>query len=475
MNKTMDHGLMERMKNVSLTDADARSLIDWQLTRSAEKIDHKLINECLLYLYPDEPGIAQEGWQALRGRLLAMIRTRAKRRAQQTHRRRLPAKTAVIAMLLLLLLAGVAIAATLGIFGRFIGAPDYEMSSQRLEHLVEEAQNVGQTVAASAPTAEPGDVPMKTEYDRLLARQYGRQFELTVDQAYCDGNKLYYSYMLCEPNRSMILGEGKPTGFDGWDWEHPGERVEDDPRWMIGMSEEENAKAREWLAGGEGRYVAYDFFGLGDGADLNDGTEKGVSLMIFDSGVETIDAYTKQGFQQADLPEGYVPGETIDFYLTIIYNTTVIYQDETGYYEATVRQQENRGFMNVPFTAQVTGKPEEFVKTAVFDEYTAEAHLAISDVDISGTVYIDAPQAWIDDFDDWEDQLPDKAHYVYDYKLIADGVECPNVGGGYGMGIHDEQWKVYVRYDLPESMESLMLVPSRSGLGETPSECIVIR
>ena len=35
-----------------------------------------------------------------------------------------------------------------------------------------------------------------TMYDKLLAEQYSHTFELTLDQAYCDGHKLYYSYTL---------------------------------------------------------------------------------------------------------------------------------------------------------------------------------------------------------------------------------------------------------------------------------------
>lgn len=475
----MDSRIREKLKAGRLTGRDVRGIIDWQMTLDAEKIDTDLTYECLLYLYPDEPGLTQDDaqrfWQRVKQAAFgtSYVRRRAGRHSNR-HGIRRPTRTLLIALLITLLLAGVAIAATLGIFSRFADDPYYEMSSQRLEHLVEESVVVGQTKTVSAPTAELSDIRIQTDYDQMLLRQYGRQFELTLDQVYCDGNKLYYSYMLAEPGRSMILGEGRPTGFDTWDWEYPGESAADQ-RFMIGMGEEENAKAREWLCGGKERYVVYDFFSLGDGADLNDGTESGVPLMIYDSGDETLDAYTKQGFQQVDLPQDYVPGETIDFYLTVMYSTRVIYQDETGMYEATVRQQENRGFMKVPFTAQVTGKPEEFTVTAAFDEYAAEAQLAISDVDISGTVFIDAPQTWIDDLNDWEDQLPDTANYVYDYKLIADGVECPNVGGGYGIGIHDDRWKVYIRYDLPEATDSLALVPVRHGMGDVPQESIVIR
>lgn len=471
----MDERIRARLMGGRLTDGDVRRIIDWQLTLRAEAIDQGLVNECLLYLYPDEPGLCGERRTQLFSRLAQAVS--GPRRAigrRGTHRRRYPARTVLIAALLLALLAGVAVAATLGIFARFIDDPMIEMSRQRLQHLTEVAQTVGETIQVNAPTAELSQISLKTDYDQILARQYGRRFELTVDQVYCDGNKLYYSYMLREPERGMALYEGKPSGFETWDWSHPGESIADS-RWFVGMTEEENEQAQAWFAQGGPRYAVVDRFGLGDGADLNDGTERGISLNIFDSGDEMLDAYTRQGFQQVDLPEDYVPDDTIDFYLTVMYSATVIYQDETGFYEAIVRMPENRGFTRVPFTAGITGSPEEFVQTAVFDEYAAEAHLAISDVDISGRVYIDAPQAWIDEVSSWEDGHEDIEPYVMDYTLVADGVTCPNVDGGYGVDRKTGRWVVYIRYDLPDSMDSLVLVPRRHLDGPAEEECIVIR
>ena len=98
-------------------------------------------------------------------------------------------------------------------------------------------------------------------------------------------------------------------------------------------------------------------------------------------------------------------------------------------------------------------------------------HLAISDVDISGMVYIDAPQEWIDayqEMDGWAD-------WVTDYKLIADGQEMPNVSGGYGIGEDEDRWRVYIRYDLPQSTEHLTLVPYGGGRKRSEAENIVIR
>ena len=80
-------------------------------------------------------------------------------------------------------------------------------------------------------------------------------------------------------------------------------------------------------------------------------------------------------------------------------------------------------------------------------------------------------QAWIDAYeetDGWAD-------WVTDYTLIADGVEMPNVGGGYGIGRNEERWRVYIRYDLPASTEHLALVPYKGNRRRSEAESIVIR
>ncbi|MGN0995289.1 MAG: hypothetical protein ACI4PG_00125 [Candidatus Ventricola sp.] len=465
----MDRRMKEKLRRGSLTDGDVRRLIDWQLTQRAEAIDSALVLECLLFLYPDEPGLPEDGRGALLDRLWCAIH-RPSRVIRARHR--LPRRTVLLAALLALLLAGAAIAATLGLFGYLRDNPSAEMSRQRLEHLDEKAPVVGQTVVLHAPTEGLSSLRLETDYDQLAAHQYTRSFELTVDQAYCDGKKLYYSYTLREPNRLMRLGEGMPTGFDEWDWTWPGEAIAAHPNWSVYMGEAKDAQARAWMADGEKpRYVIYDTVALGDGADLCDGTEKGRSLNIFDSAEEWIDADTRVGFQQVDLPEDYVPGDTIDFLLSVTYGTTVLYQDGTGSYQSCVRQAENRGFVRAAFTAQITGETQTLSARASFADYAAEAQLTISDVDISGRVLIDAPEAWVQAFD----SLTMISDEVYDYVLLADGQRMPNVDGGYGIDRDTGKWVVHVRYDLPPTMEHLTLVPIRLQLGETTQEQITLR
>ena len=469
----MDGRMKEKLRTGNLTNHDVRGIIDWQLTLSEERIDSKLINECLLFLYPDEPGLSEETlervWQTVKQAAFGR-----RRRATRHHGRR-SSRTLMIALLITLLIAGAAIAAKLGIFERFIQHPLSEMSSARLEHLAQVGQSLNQVIEVEIPQIEHSAQALQqeavTDRERMIARQDSRRIELTMDQVYCDGSNLYYSYQLSEPGRMLVFGEGRPTGFDQWEDAYPGETIRD-MHWTIGEGEAEAQEIAQWLCAGGPRYVIYDHVGMGDGASLNDGTEKGRYMAIYDSNSEYIDAFTQQGFQQVELPEGYIPGESIDVLMPVSIWTRVVYQDETGLYMSVVRNPENRGYHHVPVTAAVAGRPESLSAQAVFDEYAVQVQLSISDVDIGADVYIDAPRAWLDDF---ESSDMDEEPYVMDYVLIADGVQYPNVDGGFGVDRETGKWHVMIRYDLPETAVSLMLVPRRYGVGLVDEEKIVIR
>lgn len=469
----MDNRMKEKIKNGTLTRRDIRALIDWQLTLQAEQIDSPLLSECLMALYPQDCVLGHEEkrllWQRIKA--AAFGTSRVHKRTRQAHRRH-SARTLMIALLITLLLAGVAIAATLGLFGYFRNDPMIEMSHQRLEYLDEVAVNVGQTQQVIWPAMDLSRIDLTTDYGKILAQQFASTFELAVDQVYCDGNKLYYSYRLYSPQRTFELLEGVPTGFEeAWDWIEEGKRLSD-TYWTPGATEEEMAQAKAWFEEHERAYAVETLFGIGDGAALDDGSERGMSLNIFDSGMEEPDAYHEIGFQQVDLPEDYVPGDTISFFLHLNYRTSVVCQDENGVYRTSVANPENRGFIPVRFTAQVTGKPEEFETTAQFDEYTVHVKLAVSDVDISGTATFDAPQEWIDAF---EANYTRGADSVWDYELVADGQRMRNVSGGYGYSRWTNQWQVEMRYDLPQSTQNLTLVPRREISGWREDESIVIR
>ena len=120
----------------------------------------------------------------------------------------------VFAIVMMIAMGSMALAAGLGLFGHFRQTQENN-NGARLEKLETLADTYETTKAVAMPTpAVP--VTGDTMYDKLLLEQYSHTFELTLDQAYCDGHKLYYSYTLRRSApMGQIFGEGEPTGdFD---------------------------------------------------------------------------------------------------------------------------------------------------------------------------------------------------------------------------------------------------------------------
>ena len=270
---------------------------------------------------------------------------------------------AALALALVLALCGGVVAAELGIFGHF--GLSREWNGARLARLDEAASTVGETV-----TSPEG-------------------FALTLSQAYCDGERLYFAYSL--------TGEGVV---------------------------------------------------LGDGAELADGT----TLTIWDRGEEKDELGVIRGFQEVELPETAAPGEALDILLTVI-----------------VPDGETYRFVDVPFTVEPVQR-EVRTGSAAFDEYTASAQLYITDVEIYGEVDVVGPEMWCDLFMNRTDAEID---YVVDYQLIADGTVLTNKDYTYGEA--EGGYGIPVRYDLPESVEHLVLRPVRYWSGECADEEIVLR
>lgn len=156
-----------------------------------------------------------------------------KRRAAWSARRTM---VAVLAAVMTLTLASGAIAVGLGLFGLLRGGLEQEMNYTRLGLLEDAAVTVGQTTAI------------------------GALGELTIDQTYCDGNRLYYSY-------TMRRSDAHASLF------------------------------------------------IGDGAKLTDGTE----LPPVDSWIEAIDDFATAAFYEVALPEGFAPGESVTILLTALH------------------------------------------------------------------------------------------------------------------------------------------------------------
>ncbi len=371
----------------------------------------------------------------------------------------------VFVIVLLLAAGGAAIAAGLGVFGQAVNDAMNEQSATRLENLEEAAAIIDDTQEAQAPDRSDTSARTQTVREEMLANLYGRRFSLTLNQSYCDGNKLSYSYTLTT-NTPLIWyeGEGEPTGFDSWDMQEAGSYAD----YYTQYREEDQLRHIAFFEEHPVGYIGRETMGIGDGADLD-----GEPLTILESGETMIDEYTIQGFQEVEMPEGFTPDGDIEIELSILYGASLYYQDEENVYWAHVAVPENRGFLRLSFTVPLNGQTETYIGTVTTSAYSARATVRISDVDISGEVVFDAPGGAAS-FESRESPAMREESSVmpadiYDYTLLAGGVEYPNLDGAFGVN-EEGKWAIQIRYDLPQHTKGMVLRPNGSGLARADGE-----
>ena len=357
----------------------------------------------------------------------------------------------VFAIVMTLIVGGAALAANLGVFGQSVNNDDNEQSVGRLEKLEDVSATYNDTQAVTAPSQSATEAP-KTTRDELMASLYNRRFNLTLNQAYYDGYKLYYSYTLKRSApMAATYGEGEPTGDFNYTWVEEGKTAND----CMMLEGEEKA----WFEDHKVAYKLFNGFGLGDGASTPDGHD----LMILDSADEQVDACTKRGFQEVEISEDVTVGDTLDFVLSINEYGGVYYQTEKDFRRASASVPEDRGFIRVPFTVKVDKKAEIRAGSVTTDAYSAQATLFVSDVDVSGQVYFDNAE-FVEAYKEYDSkmmkgedaQMPD---IINAYELIADGQTVEPIDGGWGVDAKTGKFHVELRYDLPSSTESLSLRP----------------
>lgn len=355
-------------------------------------------------------------------------------------------KKAVLILVLacLCLLGSVAVAAKLGLFATFAGDLMSEMSAARLRVLDDAAEDIAVNVTLTSPHENASGAENPSDAQEMVAHLAGRTYVLTVDQAYCDGQKLYFSYTIKTDALWLRHGEGRPTGIGEWDDFVPGVRFGD----VWGFRDpDETAKIAGWLNEYDASYVIRETVCLGDGASMN-----GEVLNVYDSNSEWVDENTLTGFQEVGLPDGYETGDELNVQLTVLYGVAVYYQDETGVYDKYLTQSENRGILTANVTLPVNGSVKELFGRLETDGYTAEAKLYMSDVDIHGTVTLSGVAHWLGS----DDPFDRTSEAIIDYTLLAGDEELRNLDGSIS-GIVDGAYTVGVRYDLPKNKDSLIL------------------
>lgn len=359
----------------------------------------------------------------------------------------------VCAVLILTLLMGTALAAVLGVFGRMNASP---YDAQKLARLDEAAQVMDVTVPLEAPISQ-ATAPALTTYDEILLRQQERRFELTLNQTYYDGRKLYYSYTLKTNGAQRWQGEGMPSGVTEWLMEEPGKRYGDVWSNDIPGRDEE---IESWLNSHKSSWIAFENWSLGDGARA----VNGVDLDIIGGESEMLDDGTLLGWQEVLVPAELAEKEELTIELSVLYSAALYHQDETGVRWAHIAQPENRGILRIPFTVTKNGQTQHLQGEAQFAAYAAKAGLSVSDVEISGKAILKVPVEWTDTLTDRIENTH-SGDVILNYQLMADGQMLPNHGGSLYTPM-DGRLEIAVTFDLPQSMNELKLIPeyARSGL-----------
>ncbi len=368
----------------------------------------------------------------------------------------------VCAVLILTLLMGTALAAVLGVFGRMNASP---YDAQKLAHLDEAAQVMDVTVPLEAPISETA-APALTVLDEILNRQQERRFELTLNQTYCDGQKLYYSYTLKTNGAQRWQGEEMPSGVTEWLMEEPGKRYGDVWSNDIPGRDEE---IESWLNSHESSWIAFENWSLGDGARA----KNGMDLDIIGGESEMLDECTLQGWQEVLVPAELADQEELTIELSVLYGAALYHQDETGVRWAHIAQPENRGILRIPFTVTKNGQTQHLQGEAQFAAYAAKAGLSVSDVEISGKAILKVPTEWTDTLTDRIENTH-SGDVILNYQLMADGQMLPNHGGSLHTPM-DGRLEIAVTFDLPQSMNELKLIPEYAQSGLHYEEAIPLK
>lgn len=260
---------------------------------------------------------------------------------------------------------------------------------------------------------------------------------------------------------AATYGEGEPTGDFNYTWVEEGKTAND----CMTLEGEEKA----WFEDHKVAYELFNGFGLGDGASTPDGHD----LMILDSADEQVDACTKRGFQEVEIPEDVTVGDTLDFVLSINDTAACIIRlrRTSGARRRVFRRIADSSACRSP--SRWTEKPRSAPGSLMTDAYSAQATVFISDVDISGTVYFDNAE-FVQDYKEYDQKMMNgeevqMPRVITGYELVADDQVVEPIDGGWGVDNKTGQYHVELRYDLPESAEFLSLRPIYSD-GEAGTE-----
>ena len=372
----------------------------------------------------------------------------------------------VFAIVAMLALAGTAVAVGLGLFGKFAGTDPSGTRNSRLEQLDAIAASIGETVHVNAYPS--GITAGNTVREALLTAWDGCAFDVTLNLAYCDGSRLYYSYTLTiEDLPSNVFGQGEASGFDTWSVDQYGDTYETSG---IHSNEKSDEAARNFFAELEEEnksgYAAFTYFSIGDGAYIVDADGGLYPSMIVDSDDAWLDDRTIQGNQEVEIPTNIANNGFLNFTLDIHYGATVFYQNDEGLHWTSISTLPKREKLLAPFTVEIDTFVDRKMGTGELGGYYTEASLTFTNADVYGKVIIAGPESWIA-------AKEESSHedVIVGFELIADGQTLMPLEMAI-IFLDDGRYEIPLRFNLPSSRENLVLIPIYQETGVHEEESI---
>lgn len=345
-------------------------------------------------------------------------------------------KGLVLALILVLMMTTVAVAAELGLFGKIGQKENADIRLPALD-------------AASTPVGKVFTTP--------------EGVTVTIDQAYYDGRRVFVSYTVAGPTQTVQLGEGKPEHMINATWDKPGVIFANE----FPQTTEEGRKMAAWLDGSAPRWAQETRIYVGDNMDMADGT----NMNIIGGGGDNV--YQADGsyinWKECEVPADKAADE-ITVCLLMATTQATYYQTEDCLYYL------NDGFPQTNKFAFTIKKAEvlELKGSGKGPEWTAEANLTVTDVDVKGEVVVTCPDDWHSVWMTWEN--PDKIDYIQEWVIYMNGekLQGENLYGYIGgMGSTGLEFGVCYKLDAPAASD-MKLVPVYAYAGEKLDEAIVL-
>ncbi|MBQ8082129.1 MAG: DUF4179 domain-containing protein [Clostridia bacterium] len=349
----------------------------------------------------------------------------------------------LIMAIILILTLGTALAASLGLFGQL--GQRHEWSDARLPDL----DQVSDTVNLSYTTAGGNTV--------------------TIHQAYYDGARVFVSYSIEGNPIKLTLNEGR-AGLERWHSETPAAEFWD----STGSEYSYWQPMREWLTSGTERNAVVESLSAHDGLFLMKGDwfDPDIYLDIYYGDSEETADGSIVGWKECHVPEELQGAEELNVAL-VIFGSTSVYEhaDQTvrTFYQ---REQE----FPIPFTVKKANDSRPMSGQFEASDYQTQAQMTWSRIDLSGTVTLACPGAWLPYYD-WSGDGPDDALDAIDgFRLYSDGKPLENSGRGEeGMSWEDGKIIFHLLYRHGGVDRALSLVPVYRLTGEHPDEGLPLR